>query len=67
MKQIKQRVSESPNKKKETIIKIAIALAIGATVGSIKQSILISLIWFMISIIIILIYSTTKIKLNPDP
>ncbi len=64
MKQFKQKTTENPKRKKETIIKIAIALAIGATVGSIKQSILISLIWFMIAIVVIIIYSLTKIRLN---
>ena len=64
MKNTKERISEKPTKRKDLIVKLVIALIIGASIGSIKQNILASVLWFVGTISLLFIYSTAKVKLE---
>ncbi len=55
---------KDPKRKKKIILNIFLALVVGALIGTIKQSILASAIWFVGTVIILSFYQIMKLKLD---
>ena len=58
------RKPRDPKKNKKIIIAAVASLFIGALIGSLKQSVAISALWFIGSLIVILVYQIMKVKLD---